>query len=134
MDLNPRQFMPALAQMLAPLLEQRSALGPILERRMLMMQGREPSPQEPGNLKLGSSVPMELLRKLGAAYNGYREALMSVLPHSSVLLKSAGHAELSKLASTPIEEIFTPLSVRYFKFAHRRVLGDTDGRMVQTKG
>lgn len=133
MDVGPGFFSPALAQLLAPLLEQRSGLGPVIERRVMMLSKTEPQPREPGELKLGTSVPQGLLRKLGAAYSGYRNALMDVLPHSPVLLKSAGDPALQKLAELPVEQVFTPLSVRYFKFAHRRGLGDTAGGMVQTK-
>lgn len=137
MELGARHFMPALAQLLAGLVEQRSGLGPVIERRVIMMPGageRTKSKRTPGELKLGSSVPRELLCKLGAAYNGYRDALMDVLPHSQVLLRSAGHPTFSKLASTPLDEMFTPLSVQYFMTAHRPPLGDTSGRMVHIKG
>jgi hypothetical protein len=135
-ELGARHFMPALAQLLEGLMPQRSGHGPVIERRIIMSGGPsegQPEKRAPGQLKLGSSDTSELLCKLSAAYNGYREALMDVLPHSQVLLRSAGHPTFQKLASTPLEEMFTPLSVQYFQQAHRPGLGDTSGRMVHIK-
>lgn len=122
MELGARHFLPALAQLLEKLVEGRSGHGPVIERRIIMMGGSRGEPKEkrsPGLLKLGSSVPAELLCKLSAAYNGYREALMDVLPHSQVLLRTAGHPTFQKLAATPLDEMFTSLSVQYFTSAHR---------------
>jgi hypothetical protein len=136
LELSARQFMPALARLLEGLVPQRSGHGPVIERRIIMMGGpseERPKKRAPGELKLGSSVSSELLCKLSAAYNGYRDALMDVLPHSQVLLRSAGHSTFEKLAATPVEEMFTPLSVQYFQQAHRPGLGDTSGRMVHIK-
>jgi hypothetical protein len=133
-ELGPGFFLPALAQMLAPLLEQRSGLGPVIERRVMMSSSSSKKKEHtPGVMKLGSGAPSELFEKLGAAYNGYRDALMLVLPHSQVLLRSAGDPTLQKLAELPVDRVFTPLSVQYFKAAYRQGFGDTQNGMVQTK-
>ena len=123
-SLNPSSFMPALARLLAGRTDERSGFGPILERRIIMIStSPTASDHAPGVLKLGSSVPADLFGKISAAYNGYRAALMNILPHSQVLMKTAGHPVLTKLAELPLDEMFTPLSLQYFQTAHRGGLG-----------
>lgn len=131
-DLGPRHFMPALADMLAGLVGQRSGFGPVLERRIIMISTKPTEPEhQPGNLKLSSSVPTELFCKLGAAYNGYRRALMDLIPHSPAMLKQASHPAATELANIPVDQMFTEASVQYFKTAHLGRFGVPDGRVVQ---
>ena len=131
-EMGPRHFMPALAQLLAKLTDQRSGFGPVIERRIIMISSKSAEPERiPGNLKLSASAPIELLNKISAAYNGYRAALMEALPHSQVLLKHAGHPVLMKLAEVPVDKMFTTTSIQYFKTAHFGQFGVLDGRVIQ---
>ena len=131
-SLSPDGFMPALARLLAGRTDERSGFGPILERRIIMISTRPVEPEHaPGALKLSSSVSTDLLCKIGAAYNGYRAALMNLFPYSQSLLKTAGHPVLTKLSELPLAEILTPLSIQYFKTAHLGRFGVLDGGVLQ---
>jgi hypothetical protein len=108
-------FHPILARLLAPFLEGRSALGPMIEKRVVILGSAEPKEK-----KAASSHPSELLRKIGAAYNGYRQGLMNLVPSAQTLLeKTAGRKDhgLLKLAGASAEEVFTPLSYEYLSKA-----------------
>jgi len=72
----------------------------------------------------------ELLAKIGSAYNGYRQSVMTLVAHSQDLL-STGGAELSKLAQVEPEKIFTPLSVAYLQNAHMDGFGVLHGGVVK---
>jgi len=111
-DLSPGLFSAALARLLLPLMASRSALGPFIEKRVLVAD-KTPSEKKASS----SSLSSVLLRKIGSAYNGYRLGIMELVPHSQDLMLTAARAELSKLASAPTEELFTPLSAQYFKIA-----------------
>ena len=117
-DLSPGLFSAALARLLLPLMSSRSALGPFIERRVLVAE-KTPSEKKASS----SSLSTALLRKIGAAYNGYRLGIMELVPHSQDLMLTAAHTELNKLASVPTEELFTPLSAQYFKIAFLDELG-----------
>lgn len=114
-------FSPVLAKILAPFMEDRSAFGPHIERRVTIVAGTSPS-----GGKKPTSHPSELLRKIGSAYNGYRESLMQVVPHSQDMIEAATaphDRELRKLASVSAEELFTPLSYAYLSTAFDEVAG-----------
>lgn len=110
-SLGIESFMPALARMLKPLMESRSGLAPFAEKRVIIMQGGDDEPP--------TSLPREDLRKIGAAYNGYRQALMEHVASAQDMLPTAApaDAEVQKLASASPDELFTPLSFGYFKNA-----------------
>jgi len=109
--MDEEDFSPSLARILAPMMSERSALGPVIERRVVVLAGRpEKSKKSP------SSLPDELLRKMGAAYNGYRTGVMNLVAHAQPLL-SESTDELQKLASTPADDLFTPLSAAYLQHA-----------------
>ena len=112
--MGPSFFSPVLAKLLAPLLADRSALGPSIEKRVLVVA----SPAE-GKKKAASSHSSNLLRKMGAAYNGYRKALMDLVTHSQDLVASASVPGnlFHKLSSAPVDSLFTPLTVSYLKLA-----------------
>lgn len=108
-------FNDALASLLLPLLEHRSAFGPAVERRVVLIssEGSEKHRPTPSSLSSG------LLRKIGAAYNGYRQGLMEHVAQSQEILSKSGltDRELQKLAQVEPDALFTPLSVSYFKLA-----------------
>ena len=110
-SLGAGSFMPALARILRPLLEERSGFTPFSEKRVIIVQegGEEPP----------TSHPREDLRKIGAAYNGYRQALMEMVANAQELLPSSAplDVELQKFAAAPPEKLFTPLSYTYFRDA-----------------
>jgi hypothetical protein len=113
--MGPSFFSPLLAHLLAPLMASRSALGPAIEKRVLVAST---GPKE----KQGSypSLSSGLLRKIGAAYNSYRDGVMELVAHTQDLVASmttASSEHLHKFASAPVDEIFTPLSVSYLKQA-----------------
>jgi hypothetical protein len=110
-SLGIESFMPALARLLKPLMESRSGLAPFAEKRVIIMQSGDDEPP--------TSLPREDLRKIGAAYNGYRQALMEHVASAQDMLPAASptDAEVQKLASASPGELFTPLSFGYFKNA-----------------
>ena len=115
--LNLQDFSPSLAQLLAPLMADRSAFGPLIERRVVIINGLPPR-----DSKKASSHSSDLLRKIGSAYNGYRESLMQLVPHSQDLIEantSASDVALRKLASVPVDQLFTPLSYNYLMSAFK---------------
>jgi hypothetical protein len=110
-------FCAALARFLLPYLAERSAFGPVIERRVVVLGGE---PKE--SKKLSSSLSSDLLHKIGAAYNGYRNGVMELVASAQGLLASAATSSevaLQKLAAAPAEEIFTPLSFEYLNKAFR---------------
>jgi hypothetical protein len=105
-------FMPSLARMLMPLLAGRSALAPFASTRVVVTKNEgEEAP---------SSLNTEELRKMSAAYNGYRQELMNMVATAQDVLPSAAPKDESvlKLASAPPEQLFTDLTVAYLKEAH----------------
>ena len=111
-SLSPDSFMPALARMLMPLLSERSALGPFIERRIIIVQKNNDEPP--------TSHSSEDLRKIGAAYNGYRQSLMDMVASAQELLPTAApsDSEVVKIACAQLETLFTPLTVAYIKEAY----------------
>ena len=124
MSLGAEDFSPALARILMPLLQERSALGPILEQRIIILSDK-------GN-KPATSHSAKELRKIGAAYNGYRQALMDMVATAQDLLPlaSPSDVEVCKLATAPIESVFSPLSFSYLQEAFLDEFGDIGSAMV----
>lgn len=112
--MGPEFFSQILARLLLPMMGERSGLGPVVEKRVLVATG-DPKEKHGGSSSLSNPV----LRKMGAAYNGYRTGVMNLVAHAPELLASMAlpSGELHKLASAPVESVFTPLSERYFKLA-----------------
>lgn len=114
MGVKAENFLPALAELLAPLIAQRSLLAPEIERRVVMSStaGEAKMARAPSHSK-------DLLDKIAAAYNGYRHDVMELAAHSQHLLASAGtRSPLQKLASVSMGEVFSPLSVAYLRYAY----------------
>lgn len=114
-ELKPHDFSPVLAQLLAPFMDERSAFGPVIERRVLVIAGVPPK-----STKTASSHPSDLLRKIGSAYNSYRANLMQLVANAQDMIEAATSADdvmLRKFASVPAEELFTPLSFKYLSSA-----------------
>jgi hypothetical protein len=120
--LQPSSFSDLLAKLLLPLLSGRSAFGPFIERRCVMIVAGPQDKKE----KRASSLSTPLLRKMGAAYNGYRRQMMDFITESqSVLAQSSlGDSSLSKLAHHPVNELFTPLSAAYLRDAFIDEMGE----------
>lgn len=113
--LSADDFSTTLAQLLLPIMAARSALGPFIEQRVMLVVG---SPEKKASS--ASSHPSDLLRKIGAAYHGYRENLMQFVSSSQDLIEAATtprDVELRKLANVSPEDLFTPLSFAYLKHA-----------------
>ena len=114
-------FSPLLARLLMPLMEERSALGPSVEKRVLVASGPHKEKRSSA-----SSHPNSLLRKIGAAYNSYRNGLMQLVPHTQELvasMASPSEEQLHKLAAAPVDSVFTPLSVCYLQLAFWNEVG-----------
>lgn len=114
-SLSPDNVREPLLQLLSPLLSARSAFGPIIEKRVIVIVGREP----PETKKTASSHSSVLLRKIGSAYNGYRKAVLSLVTEVQQPLADSGLrlSTLKKLAQAPVNELFTSLTAAYLKNA-----------------
>jgi hypothetical protein len=118
MDMGTDCFLPALAKLLLPYLSTRSALGPVVEKRITIASG----PEE--KIKAASSHSSELLDKIGAAYNGYRHGVMELAAYSQELVgNDVTSGDLCKLASAPVDDVFTPLAVAYLQDAYMDEFG-----------
>lgn len=131
LPLDTQDFSPSLAQMLEPFMADRSAFGPIIERRVVIIAG---SPSR--SSKKAASHSSELLRMIGSAYNGYRDSLMQFVPNAQDLIEAATSPRdvaLRKLASASAEELFTPLSHQYLTsaFLNELPVGDSGGTVVK---
>lgn len=112
MPMGPEFFSPVLARLLLPFLLLRSMLGPIIEKRVVVL-----SIGDRDERKTRSSLSSGLLHKMGAAYNSYRRNVMDMVAHTQELLPSIATGSLLKIAAAPVEEVFTPLSVAYINNA-----------------
>ena len=123
-------FSPILARMLLPLMAERSALGPSIEKRVLVASGA--SKEKRG---ASSSLSNNLLRKIGAAYNTYRDDLMELVTHTQDLvasMASPSETSLHKFAAASADDVFTPLAVCYLKQAYWDEVGtDTKTAAVE---
>lgn len=117
LDLDKGSFRTALAKLLQPLMELRSALGPVIEKRMVLSSDKPVEKEASAPSHCG-----ELLATISASYNGYRHSVMELVAHTQDLLAS-GHSEFHKFASAEPENIFTPLSVAYLQNAHMDAFG-----------
>jgi len=108
-------FHSALAKLLLPLLSDRSAFGPAIEKRVLVIIGKG----SPVARKTDSSHSSDLLRKIGSAYNGYRQAILHLVPEVQDMIDRSGLSDgsLKKLAQAHVNELFTSLSAAYLKNA-----------------
>jgi len=111
--MGPEFFSPVLARLLAPFMAGRSALGPNIESRVLVSTS---SPKEKRGAT--SSLSSDLLRKMSAAYNAYRDGVVELVAHTQDLVASLPHEQIQKIAAASTHEVFTPLSVRYLKLAY----------------
>lgn len=113
--MGPSFFSQVLARLLLPMMGERSGLGPAVEKRVLVATG-DHKEKRGGS----SSLSNPLLRKMGAAYNGYRTGVMELVAHAPELISSMAmppHEQLHKFAAATVESVFTPLSASYFKLA-----------------
>lgn len=111
--MGPDAVSTELAQVLSAVLNGRSGLGPFVEQRVVVIS-KKPTEDTPR----ATSHSSPLLRKIGAAYNGYRKNVMDLVAHSQELMSMAGMpSDGHKLASAPVDDVFTPLSVSYFNNA-----------------
>jgi hypothetical protein len=117
MGVAPENFLPALAEMLAPLMARRSLLAPEIESRIALAHesqqtksARAPSHSE------------DLLDKIAAAYNGYRKDVMELVAHSQHLL-SGSTGPMKKLSSVPASNLLSPLSAAYLLYAYDNEFG-----------
>lgn len=129
--MSPKDFMPALARLLLPLMASRSALGEHVEKRAMEAFSSPAEIKDPP-----SSHSAEILRKISSAYNGYRRELMDLAAHSQELIPKAAmvaEAELHKLANATVEDTFTPLSIEYLQraFLNERGVGHTTAEVVK---
>jgi intein/homing endonuclease len=111
--MGPEFFSPILAHLLAPLMAGRSALGPNIESRVLVASA---TPKEKRGAT--SSLSSGVLRKMSAAYNAYRDGIVELVAHTQDLVASLPPEwHLQKIAGAATHEVFTPLTVQYFKLA-----------------
>jgi hypothetical protein len=125
-------FSSILARLLMPLLSSRSALGPSVEKRVLVAS--EPLKEK---RSAASSLSSTLLRKIGSAYNAYRTGVMELVAHAPSFIASTAlpsDGRLHKLAAAPVEALFTPLSVGYLKLAYWDEVGDDSQHAVVERG
>lgn len=114
MGVSPGNFMPALAEMLAPLMAKRSLLAPEIEHRVTL----SPESEQTKSAR-APSHSRELLDKIAAAYTGYRQDVMELVAHSQHLLSTVGSTgSMRKLSSVPMNDIFSPLSAAYLRYAY----------------
>lgn len=128
MGVKAENFMPALAELLTPIFAKRSFLAPEIERRVVMA-----STKEDPKTASAPSHSKDLLDKIAAAYNGYRQDVMELAAHSQHLLSTVGTSNpLRKVASVPASEVYSPLSAAYLRYAYEDEFG-TRGN-IQTGG
>lgn len=132
--ISEQDFSATLAQQLLPFMAMRSALGPFIERRVVIVVA---SPEKKASV--ASSHSSELLRKIGAAYQGYRDDLMQLVPSAQHLIEAATTSrdvELRKVAAAEPGDLFTPLSFSYLKhaFLDEVPLGNNVGSVVNLPG
>jgi len=125
-DMGSHHFMPALAELLAPFLSTRCGFGPVIEQRVMVINLHSASKSA-----APSSHSRELMDKIGAAYNGYRDSLMHVATVIQDALSQYTPEGMYKVASATMQEMFTPLSVAYLQNAHLDAFGVSDGGVVK---
>lgn len=133
-QLSSTDFCAMLAQLLIPLMAMRSALGPYVEQRVLFIGGPQTK-----TARAASSHSSPLLRKIGAAYYGYRESLMQFVHNAQEHIEAASSprdVNLRKVAAASPAELFTPLSFSYLKcaFLNEVPAGDIEAAVVNLSG
>lgn len=116
-DMKPESFMPPLARLLQSSMADRSAFGPIIEKRVVVIMSAPERKRD-----VATSHPTELLRKIGAAYNGYRRGVMDIVANAQDMMNEARGSrddDLRKLSEASAGELFTPLSYQYLDSAFR---------------
>lgn len=116
-DMAAGHFMPPLARLLQSSMPMRSAFGPIIERRVVVIMTAPERKRD-----VATSHPSELLRKIGAAYNGYRRGVMDIVANAQDMMNEAlgpRDEELRKLSEASAGELFTPLAYQYLDSAFR---------------
>lgn len=108
----PGIIVPELVRALLHHLDARSALHSPLMTRIVVRGGETP---ERKKTALASSYLFEPLRKMGAGYSQYRNSVMHHLASASDVLNQCGGPQ--KLASAPLTDLFTPLTVEYLRSA-----------------
>ena len=82
-DLDPGSFSDLLGKALAPFMEHRSCLGPVIHRtRIIVIKVSKPGE------KLDMDKEPEVQRKVAALYNGYRQELMEKICHVREVVSS----------------------------------------------
>lgn len=120
--MGPDAVSPILARLLSSFLGGRSGLGPFVEQRVVVLS-KNPTEEPPKATSHSSS----LLRKIGSAYNGYRKNVMELVAHSQELMTQEGMpSDGMKLASAPVDDVFTPLSVSYLTGAFMDEVGTAE--------
>lgn len=112
MGLSEDQFSPGLARALVGEMAGRSAYGPLIERRVLILAA---SPKNEG--PPSSSHPEPVLNKIGAAYNGYRSQLIEMIAGAQGMLEKVAAKDTGELTNASPQDLFTPLSYQYLKYA-----------------
>ncbi len=115
LGLDPSKFVRGLGRLLAPMMGMRSALGPFIEKRVVIISS---DPEAKGAQPPSHSS--ELLRKIGSSYASYRSQLMDVVPSAQDLIEKVAtprDGELLKVAQASAGDAFTPLSYCYMRDA-----------------
>lgn len=120
-EMPAERFSAALARALLPEVSSRSAFGPMIERRLILIASGPKNDAIPP-----TSHPEPLLNKIGAAYNNYRKQLMGIVAGSQGLIEKVAGAGLGEITHASPEELFTPLSYQYLKHAF---LADLPGHL-----
>jgi hypothetical protein len=111
-EMSPDKFSPSLARALIPEMPGRSAFGPIIERRLIIIASGPKNETIPP-----TSHPEPILNKIGAAYNSYRKQLMDVVAGSQGMIEKVAGARLGEIVEASPEVLFTPLTYQYLKHA-----------------
>jgi hypothetical protein len=126
--MGPEHFSPVLARLLSSLIGARSGFGPSIEKRVLILS-KIPTEERTKT----SSLSSNLLRKIGAAYNGYRKNVMELVAHSQEVLMSSGMpGDGYKFAHAPVGVLFTPLAVQYFDSAFQDEIGTSESEKTSS--
>lgn len=122
-------FNAPLSRMLKSAMLMRSALGPIIEKRAAVLLGAPEIKQV-----TATSLSTPLLRKIGAAYNGYRRGVMDIVTNAQDMLQGAvgSHEDLRKLSAASVSDLFTPLAYQYLDGAFKDEVPQLAGASVKT--
>ena len=85
-SLSPLQIDPRILNMLLPFLEERSYLGPVVQRRLGRLETQKPT--EPPVKEQPTKVKSALLSKVAGAYNWYRREMIKVATETPFVVPS----------------------------------------------